>query len=38
VLEELVVADVDAHAAARLHEMRERYAPYIARVQARDPR
>jgi hypothetical protein len=35
VLEELIVAELDAHAAARLHEMRERYAPYIARLQVR---
>jgi hypothetical protein len=36
VLDELVVPSLDDHAAARLREMRERYAPYIARVQARE--
>ncbi len=36
ILEELVVAEVDAHAAARLATMRERYAPYIERVKARE--
>jgi hypothetical protein len=35
VLEELVVAELDAHAAARLHEMCSRYDPYIARIRAR---
>lgn len=35
VLERLVVPDLDAHAAARLAQMRERYAVYIARVQQR---
>ncbi len=35
VLDELVVPDVDDHAAGRLRDMRERYAGYIARVQAR---
>jgi hypothetical protein len=38
VLDELIVAELDAHAAGRLHEMRERYAAYIARVQAREAR
>jgi len=37
VLVELVVPEVDAHAAARLREMRERYAAYIARAQRRAP-
>ncbi|HEY0343244.1 MAG TPA: hypothetical protein VGC59_01270 [Solirubrobacteraceae bacterium] len=36
VLEELVVAELDAHAAGRLDEMRRRYEAYIARVQARE--
>ena len=36
VLDELVVAELDAHAAGRLQEMRERYAPYIARIHARE--
>ena len=31
VLDELIVPELDAHAAARLAELRERYAPYIAR-------
>ena len=31
------LAEVDAHAAARLREMRERYAAYIARAQRRAP-
>jgi hypothetical protein len=35
VLDALVVADLDAHAAARLRDLHERYAPYIARVRAR---
>jgi hypothetical protein len=35
VLEELVVPDLDEHAADRLHEMRTRYETYIARVRAR---
>lgn len=37
-LDELVVPELDEHAAARLCEMRERYAPYIARVHARSAR
>jgi len=37
VLDELVVPELDAHAAGRLREMRERYAVYIARVQERAP-
>lgn len=37
VLDELVTPELDAYAAARLGEMRERYAPYIARVRARGP-
>jgi len=36
VLEALIVPELDAHAASRLREMRERYATYIARVQARN--
>ncbi|MEJ7797003.1 MAG: hypothetical protein WKF42_00795 [Solirubrobacteraceae bacterium] len=36
VLEQLVVSELDGHAAARLREMCERYAPYIARVRARE--
>ena len=36
VLEELIVPELDSHAANRLLEMRERYAPYIARVRARE--
>ncbi len=35
VLEQLVVPELDEHAAARLREMRERYAGYIARVRER---
>lgn len=35
VLEELIVPELDAHAAERLATMRERYAGYIARLQAR---
>jgi len=35
-LEALIVPELDAHAAARLHEMRERYAPYIARLRVRE--
>ena len=35
VLEDLVVPELDAYAAARLADMRERYGPYIARLQAR---
>src|SRR3954453_247165 len=38
VLDELLVPELDAHAAARLAELRERYAPYIARVRARAER
>ena len=38
VLEELVVVELDAHAAARLHDMCDRYAPYIARIRAREAR
>lgn len=34
VLEAVVTADLDAPAAARLAEMRERYADYIARIEA----
>jgi hypothetical protein len=36
VLEELVVAELDAHAAARLQDMCERYGAYIARTRARE--
>jgi len=36
VLEEFVVPELDAHAAARLREMSDRYAAYIARVRARE--
>jgi hypothetical protein len=35
VLDDLIVPELDAHAAARLQEMRERYSGYIARLQAR---
>ena len=35
VLDELITDDLDAHAARRLADMRERYAGYIARVEAR---
>jgi hypothetical protein len=35
VLDELIVPEVDAHAAARLAELHERYGAYIARVRAR---
>lgn len=35
VLDALVVPELDAYAAARLAEMRERYAGYIERVRAR---
>ena len=35
VLDELIVPELDAHAAARLQEMRDRYAGYIARLEAR---
>ncbi|MEJ7825574.1 MAG: hypothetical protein WKF48_09100 [Solirubrobacteraceae bacterium] len=35
VLEELIVPELDAHAAARMATMREHYAGYIARVRAR---
>ena len=35
VLEERVVPELDAHAAARLGQMRERYGPYIARARER---
>lgn len=38
VLEDLVVPELDAHAAARLAQMRERYAAYIARVKQREQR
>ena len=34
-LDELVVPGLDAHAAARLADLHERYGPYIARVRAR---
>lgn len=34
-LDELVVPELDAHAAARLGDMRDRYGPYIARIRAR---
>ncbi len=37
VLEEVVLPELDAHAAARLADMQERYADYIARVRARAP-
>ena len=36
VLDGLIVPELDAHAAARLQEMRERYSGYIGRLQARD--
>jgi hypothetical protein len=36
VLEELVVPEVDEHAASRVQDMRDRYAPYIARVRSRN--
>jgi hypothetical protein len=36
VLDAIVVADLDAHAAGRLQEMHERYAPYIERLRARE--
>ena len=36
VLDELVVPELDAHAAGRLREMEERYAAYIARCRARE--
>jgi hypothetical protein len=35
VLEDLIVDELDAHAAARLRDMSDRYAPYIARIRAR---
>jgi hypothetical protein len=35
VLDEAVTADLDAHAATRLAAMRERYADFIARAEAR---
>lgn len=35
VLDALIVPELDEHAAARLAELRERYAPYITRIQAR---
>ncbi len=35
VLEAIVVADLDEHAAGRLAEMRERYAGYITRLEER---
>ncbi|HEV3001152.1 MAG TPA: hypothetical protein VGW75_10480 [Solirubrobacteraceae bacterium] len=35
ILEEAITPEVDAHAAARLDAMRERYADYIASVRAR---
>jgi hypothetical protein len=38
VLEELVVPELDAHAAGRLGQMRQRYGTYIARAQARETR
>jgi hypothetical protein len=38
VLDALVVPELDAHAAARLADMEERYAPYIARLRARSER
>lgn len=38
VLEELIVPELDAHAAARMATMRENYAGYIARLRARNPR
>lgn len=38
VLEGSVTPDLDAHAAARLDDMRERYAEYIARIRARAER
>ncbi|MEA2230434.1 MAG: hypothetical protein QOD83_250 [Solirubrobacteraceae bacterium] len=38
VLEELVVPELDAHAAERLREMGERYGAYIARARAREER
>lgn len=36
VLDDLVVPDLDAHAAQRLATMHERYGPYIARARARE--
>lgn len=38
VLDELVVPELDAHAAGRLADLRERYGPYIARVRERGTR
>ena len=38
VLEEAVTPELDAHAADRLGEMRERYADYIARIRGRAER
>lgn len=35
VLDALVVPELDAYASARLDELHERYAPYIARVKGR---
>ncbi len=37
VLDALVVPELDAHAAARLQEMHERYAAYISRIRSRSP-
>jgi hypothetical protein len=36
VLDELLVPELDPYAAARLAELHERYAPYIARLRARE--
>ncbi|MDX6689078.1 MAG: hypothetical protein QOG15_535 [Solirubrobacteraceae bacterium] len=36
VLDALIVPELDAHAAGRLREMRERYAGYIARIHERE--
>ena len=36
VLEELVVPELDPHAAGRLQDMCGRYAPYIMRIRARE--
>lgn len=35
-LDELVVPELDAHAAGRLAQLHERYGPYIARQRARE--
>ena len=38
VLEDAVTPELDAHAAARLADMREKYAPYIERIRGRAER